>query len=106
MSVSIDQSSATNACSLNRSTSGSTVSFTHAGTCVIDFNQAGNAQFAAAPPRVQQTLTIVPFVKTTTTLAPPSVNGYYNQDPTVTLSATDTGGSGSTTSPTRSTAER
>src|SRR6185436_3441646 len=36
---------------------GSTVSFTSAGTCVIDANQAGNATFIAAP-QVQQTFAV------------------------------------------------
>ena len=42
--------SATSICSI----SGSTVSFTAVGTCVIDANQAGNANYTAAP-QVQQT---------------------------------------------------
>jgi hypothetical protein len=37
--------------------SGSTVSFGAPGSCVIDANQAGNAQYAAAP-QVQRTITV------------------------------------------------
>jgi large repetitive protein len=33
------------------------VSFAAAGTCVIDANQAGNAQYAAAP-QVQRSITV------------------------------------------------
>jgi hypothetical protein len=39
------------------SISGTTVSFTAAGTCVIDANQAGNANYNAAP-QVQQSFTV------------------------------------------------
>ncbi len=39
------------------SISGSTVSFTAAGTCVIDANQAGNANYNAAP-QVQQSFAV------------------------------------------------
>jgi len=46
-------SSATSVCSLL----GSTVSFNGAGTCVIDANQAGNANYNAAP-QVQQTFAV------------------------------------------------
>ena len=37
--------------------SGATVSYTAAGQCVIDANQAGNSTYAAAP-QVQQTITV------------------------------------------------
>jgi hypothetical protein len=53
VAYSIDGATTNSACSL----SGSTVSFDHAGSCVIDFSQAGNGTFAAAP-RVQQTLAV------------------------------------------------
>jgi Bacterial Ig domain/Cadherin-like domain len=45
--------SATSVCSI----SGSTVSFTAVGTCVIDANQAGNANYNAAP-QVQQSFAV------------------------------------------------
>lgn len=50
---SIDPSSASGACSLNSGT----VSFTGAGNCVIDANQAGSAGYLAAP-QAQQSFTI------------------------------------------------
>jgi hypothetical protein len=40
------------------SISGSTVTFSNAGSCVIDANQAGNANYQAAP-QVQQTVTVI-----------------------------------------------
>jgi hypothetical protein len=40
------------------SSSGSTVTFTGPGSCVIDANQAGNATYQAAP-QAQQTVTVV-----------------------------------------------
>ncbi len=46
-------STAKTVCSL----SGSTVSFSKAGTCVIDANQAGNSSYEAAP-QVQQSFTV------------------------------------------------
>ena len=48
-------SSAASVCSLGGD--GFTVSFTHPGTCVIDADQAGNANYAAAP-TVQQSFTV------------------------------------------------
>ena len=45
--------SATSVCSI----SGATVSFTGVGTCVIDANQAGNANYNAAP-QVQQSFAV------------------------------------------------
>jgi len=47
----IDASSTSGACTI----SGSTVSFTGAGTCVVDANQAGNANYSAAV-QIQQTI--------------------------------------------------
>jgi hypothetical protein len=51
VAITLDGSSS--GCSL----SGGTVSFTGAGTCVIDFNQAGDADYLAAPP-VQQSIMV------------------------------------------------
>ena len=72
---SIDNSSTAGACSI----SGATVSFTAAGTCVIDANQAGNANYTAAP-QAQQTVTIqAPQTITITSTAPAGavVGGTY-----------------------------
>ena len=51
--LSIDTSSGTGVCSI----SGSTVSFTGAGTCIVDANQAGDANYNSAP-QVQQSFAV------------------------------------------------
>jgi hypothetical protein len=53
VTFSIDSASTAGACKI----SGSAVSFTGAGTCIVDANQADNTTYAAAP-QVQQTITI------------------------------------------------
>jgi hypothetical protein len=54
VAITID-ASATSVCSI----SGSTVSFIGTGTCVIDANQAGNANYNPAP-QVQQSFAVIP----------------------------------------------
>ena len=54
----IDASSTPGACSI----SGGVVSFTGAGTCIVDANQAGNANYFAAPEK-QQTITVTSLGK-------------------------------------------
>jgi hypothetical protein len=49
-------SSPSGACSVS-GTNGATVSFAHAGSCVIDANQAGDSDYSAAP-QSQQTITV------------------------------------------------
>ena len=49
---------ASTGCTLSGSTSGSTVSFTAVGTCKIDANQAGNANYSAAT-QAQQSFAVV-----------------------------------------------
>jgi hypothetical protein len=49
-------SSPSDACSVS-GTNGATVTFAHAGSCVIDANQAGNGTYSAAP-QSQQTITV------------------------------------------------
>ena len=59
---SIDGASTPGACAVTASspsTSAATVSFTGVGTCIIDANQAGNADYTAAA-QVQQKITITP----------------------------------------------
>jgi hypothetical protein len=51
--------------------SGATVTFTAAGTCVIDANQAGNARYADAP-QVQRTIKISKLSQSITFFAPPA----------------------------------
>ncbi|HTW20902.1 MAG TPA: Ig-like domain-containing protein [Mycobacteriales bacterium] len=50
VTFSIDASTTNNACSINSGT----VSFDHAGTCVIDADQTGNADYTDAPTAQQQ----------------------------------------------------
>jgi hypothetical protein len=78
--------SASSVCSI----SGSTVSFIGAGTCVIDANQAGNANYNAAP-QAQQSFAVakadqtITFTSTAPTMATPG-------GPTYTVTATATSG--------------
>jgi hypothetical protein len=58
-------SSPSDACSVS-GTNGSTVSFAHAGSCVIDANQAGDSSYSAAP-QVSHTVAVAPAVTTPTT---------------------------------------
>jgi len=53
VALSLDRSTTNDACTLD----GDTVIYQHAGSCVLDANQAGNAAFAAAP-QVQRTTNI------------------------------------------------
>ncbi len=77
---------ATAVCSI----SGSTVSFIGAGTCVIDANQAGNANYNAAP-QVQQSFAVAKGNQTIsfTSTAPANANV---GGPTYTVTATATSG--------------
>ena len=64
------------------------VSFTGAGSCVIDANQAGNANFTAAP-QVQQTVTVGKGAQTitpTSTAPTGAVVGGATYTPTATAS--------------------
>jgi Putative Ig domain len=81
---SVDPSSGTGVCSV----SGDTVSYAAAGSCVIDANQAGNADYAAAP-QVTQAITVALLSQSISFTAPAigSVGG------SATLTATG-GGSG------------
>jgi hypothetical protein len=54
----VDSSSGTGVCSLS-GTNGSTVSYAAAGSCIIDANQAGNADYIPAP-QVSGTITVNP----------------------------------------------
>jgi hypothetical protein len=69
LAVAITLDSSSSGCSL----SSGAVSFTGTGTCVIDFNQAGNATYAAAPEK-QQSVTVSksPQAITVTSTAPAS----------------------------------
>jgi large repetitive protein len=64
------------------STGGATVTFNHAGTCAIDANQAGNANYTAAAP-AQQSVSVSKAAQTITfTSSPPAnatVEGSYTE---------------------------
>ncbi|MHB8448261.1 MAG: beta strand repeat-containing protein [Rudaea sp.] len=82
VSFSIDAGSTAGACSI----SGSTVSFTGTGTCIVDANQAGNANYTAAAQQ-QQSFAIAAANQTitfTSTAPAPGVLG----GPTYTVTAT------------------
>jgi hypothetical protein len=72
---------ASTGCSLN----GGKVRFTGAGTCLVDFNDAGNATFAAASP-VHQSITVYAANTITASKAPAtgSVPGSYSPSATAT----------------------
>jgi hypothetical protein len=78
--------SATSVCSI----AGSTVSFTGAGTCVINANQAGNGTYNPAP-QVQQSFAVAKGNQTITFTSTPPANAIVN-GPTYTVTATATSG--------------
>ena len=87
VTLTIDAAS-TSICSLSGSTSGSQVSFIGVGTCTINANQAGNANYTAAPQK-QQSFTIGKADQTInfTSTAPVGAS-VGDPDYTVTASAT------------------
>ncbi len=68
MVFSLDPSSGAGACGL----SGDTVSYTGAGNCVIDANQAANADYSAAP-QLTQTILIRSATTTAAVTVSPAV---------------------------------
>ena len=85
MALAIDASSAS-VCSL----SGSTVSFVGAGNCVIDANQAGNANYNAAP-QAQQSFIVGKGSQTITFTSTAPANAVV-AGPTYTVTATASSG--------------
>ena len=86
VSFSIDAGSTAGACSI----SGSTVSFTGTGTCIVDANQAGNANYTTASQQ-QQSFAIGAANQTitfTSTAPAPAVLGGPNYTVTATASST------------------
>ena len=81
---SVDASSGPQVCTV----SGSTVTYTAAGSCVVDANQAGNRKYAAAP-QVQRTITVRKIPQSISFTAPQAGGVKFWAD----LSATG-GGSG------------
>jgi hypothetical protein len=74
VTLTVDSSSTTGACSVSGATS---ISLTGAGTCVLDANQAGNNVYAAAP-QVQQDITVS------------TAKLFFSQDPTSIQSSSST----------------
>jgi hypothetical protein len=68
--------------------SGSTVTYTGAGSCAVDANQAGNARYADAP-QVERTITVSKLSQSISFFAPPAATIFSS----ATLSAIG-GGSG------------
>ncbi len=64
----VDQSSDSGVCTVS-GTNGTTVNYLAAGSCVIDANQAGNGDYAAAP-QVTQTITVGQAAQTISFTAP------------------------------------
>ena len=64
---SVDPSSGPGVCTV----SGTTVTYTAAGSCVIDANQAGNGSYAGAP-QVQRTITVNGILQSISFTAPAS----------------------------------
>jgi hypothetical protein len=60
VTFSVDTTSGAGVCNMS-GTNGSTVNYTAVGTCVVDANQAGDADYTAAP-QVQQSITVAPAV--------------------------------------------
>jgi hypothetical protein len=83
VTFSIDGSTTNSACSIDAA--GSTVTFDHAGTCVVDGDQAGNATYSAAP-TAQQTVTVGKSSQTVafTSTAPDSPTLGDTYEPTAT----------------------
>jgi outer membrane protein OmpA-like peptidoglycan-associated protein len=79
--ITVDPSSTANTCSIN----GTTVLFNGAGTCVLDANQSGNANFAAAS-QTQQSFAVAPAPLTIT-----ANSSTITQGGTVALSVTPDG---------------
>jgi hypothetical protein len=78
-------SASTGVCTLSGSTSPSTVTYTTAGSCVIDASQAGNGTYAAA--QAKQTITVNGKPPTVTGVSPSS--GACIGGDTVTITGTD-----------------
>ena len=91
---SVDPSS-TSGCTVN-SASGLVRLSAPAGSCVIDANQAGNANFAAAAQVKQSVTSLVPAGAPTATITSPSSGGNYSvgQSVTTTYSCADLEGPG------------
>lgn len=81
---SIDAASGTGVCTLSQS--GTSVSFTGVGTCVIDANQAGNSNYTDAPEALQA-FSIGPASSTTKYTGPQQVSTGASITPSATLAS-------------------
>jgi Bacterial Ig-like domain (group 3)/Glycine rich protein len=82
--LSVDATTTNSACS----TSGSTVSFDHAGTCVVDADQAANADYTAAV-TAQESIVVTTVSAAVSVTSSPTV---FGQAVHVTATVTDGGG--------------
>jgi hypothetical protein len=71
LAVALTLDATSTGCSLSGSTSGSTVSFTAAGTCKVDANQAGNANYLPAG-QLQQSFPVAKNIQTITFTSAPT----------------------------------
>ena len=93
VTLSIDSSSSSGACSL----SSGTVTFTGVGTCAIDANQAGTQDYAAAK-QAQRKVMVTPAILTTTADPESKSFGAANPTPTATITGFVGGDNGSVVS--------
>jgi hypothetical protein len=84
VTLSVDPSSTNSACSIT----GSTVSFDHAGTCVVDADQAGNDQYAPAV-TAQESIVVTTVPSIVSVTSSPTVFGQSTQ---VTATVSNGGG--------------
>jgi hypothetical protein len=92
---SIDPTSTAGTCSISVSSGNSaSVTFSNAGTCVIDANQAGTSSFASAA-QVQQTVTVLPAAPTNV-VTDSTANGTAALGSSVTYTSTVAGTLGDT----------
>jgi YVTN family beta-propeller protein len=84
VTLSVDDATTNTACSIT----GSTVSFDHAGTCVIVADQAGDADYTTAPAATQQMA--VGLEATTTVATLPSSGVVFGQPATATVAVGNT----------------
>ena len=84
VTFSVDPSTASGICSVS-GTNGRTVNYLASGSCIVDANQAGNANYAQAP-QVTQTITVSPVQAQTISFTAPAA-GYVGGSATLTATA-------------------
>jgi hypothetical protein len=88
VTFSVDTTSGTEVCAVS-GTDDSTLTYTRAGTCVVDANQAGNASYSAAP-QVERSISVARATQIITFNSPPPTNATYGG--TYTVGATASSG--------------